>query len=157
MNFGSILESISVSGAVVGASAAAIYICLRTKIRNAHSESVAAAREAAVRLETFNKELESWRQRLADAEQRNMAAPDGFTSSASLHLNRRGQVAQLHRRGETARSIASALGLSQGEVKLIIKLYDLNRSAASVNSLEKLNRKSSQFLDNALELKEGEA
>ncbi len=158
MNFGSILESISVSGAVVGASATAIYICLRTKIRSAQSESANAARETAVRLEAFNEELESWRRRLADAEQRHIVAPEGFAPSASLHLNRRGQVAQLHRRGENARNIASTLGLSQGEVKLIIKLYNLNRSAAvSVNSRENLSLKSSKFLDNALELKEGEA
>lgn len=157
MNFGPILESVSVSGAVVGVGAAAIYLRVRATIQNARSETAIAARETAVRLDTLSGELETWRQRLAETEQRYIPAPEGFNSPASIHLNRRGQVAQLYRRGETARGIASALGLSQGEVKLIIKLYELNRSAACTNRPENLNLKSSKFLDNVSGLKEGEA
>jgi hypothetical protein len=157
MNFGPILESVAVSGVVVGVGAAAIYLRLRTTIQNARSETAAAARETAVRLEALGDELETWRQRLAETEQRYTPAPEGFNSPASMHLNRRGQVAQLYRRGETPRNIASALGLAQGEVKLIIKLYELNRSAACTNNPENLNLKSSKFLDNASGLKKGEA
>jgi len=49
------------------------------------------------------------------------AAPRG-----NINLSKRGQVIRLHRRGDAATEIASAVGLRRGEVELIIKLQRMN-------------------------------
>jgi len=48
-----------------------------------------------------------------------------IAQAESLNLNRRGQVLRLHRRGESVPGIASALRMGQGEVTLMIKVYEL--------------------------------
>jgi DNA-binding NarL/FixJ family response regulator len=65
--------------------------------------------------------------RLADSENRRQQDAEWLAQAESLNLNRRGQVLRLHRRGEAPSSIASALRLSPGEVKLIIKVFELGR------------------------------
>jgi hypothetical protein len=49
----------------------------------------------------------------------------GWSGNPSINLNRRGQVLRLFRRGDPPRQIASALGMRQGEVDLIIKVHQL--------------------------------
>jgi hypothetical protein len=44
---------------------------------------------------------------------------------SALNLNRRGQVLRLYRRGDSIAHIASALGLSTGEVALIVKVQEM--------------------------------
>jgi len=90
--------------------------------------SASAWNELRGRLECAEQDLERLRQRVGDAEQRFAPPSDLSAFPASLHLTRRGQVTQLRRRGETVQGIASALGMSQGEVRLIIKLQDLSRT-----------------------------
>ena len=46
-------------------------------------------------------------------------------SAAPANINRRGQIMRLHRSGESISSIASALGVSHGEVKLMVKVQEL--------------------------------
>jgi len=48
---------------------------------------------------------------------------------ASLNLNRRGQILRLHGKGRSTAEIAADLQISQGEVELMLKVYDW--SAAS--------------------------
>jgi len=43
----------------------------------------------------------------------------------NINLSKRGQVIRLHRRGDAAPEIASAVGLRRGEVELIIKLQKM--------------------------------
>lgn len=47
----------------------------------------------------------------------------------NINLSKRGQVIRLHRRGDPATEIASAVGLRKGEVELIIKLQKLSPAA----------------------------
>lgn len=44
---------------------------------------------------------------------------------APINLNRRGQMMRMHRRGESVAAIASALGVSQGEVKLTVRMQEV--------------------------------
>lgn len=157
MNFSVILETTTISAAFAVAGAAAAYFPLVTRLQAARSDSSGTSQKLALRIEKLEHELEGCQRRLAEAEQRYVPTPDNLPMAASIHLNRRGQVTQLHRRGQSARNIASALGISQGEVKLMIKLHDLNRSAAPVKSLGNLSLNSSQILDKASGLTEGEA
>ncbi len=130
MNLTAILQSGPTAVAITLAAAAATYTGVSAKIRAARSESASVSQELVAKLENLANELESCRRRLAEVEQRYAPIAENISAPASIHLNRRGQVTQLHRRGETPRSIASALGMSQGEVKLMIKLHDLDRSPA---------------------------
>jgi hypothetical protein len=75
--------------------------------------------------------FEQIRSRLEDAMQPPVVASSGWSGSPSVNLNRRGQVLRLFRRGDTPRQIASALGMRQGEVDLIIKVHQMVLSNAS--------------------------
>ena len=63
-------------------------------------------------------------QRLEELEGRP-TTPDIKLNTSSLNLNSRGQVLRLHRKGDSPSQIASALGLSQGEVRLTLKMHDM--------------------------------
>lgn len=62
--------------------------------------------------------------RIEDLEKRRALNAAG--SDTPFHLNSRGQVLRLHRNGESVQSIAAALGLSQGEVKLTVGVHELS-------------------------------
>ena len=61
-----------------------------------------------------------------DSDRRKPRFKSEWESGAPLNLNRRGQMLRLHRRGESIQAIASALGISQGEVKLTIRMQELS-------------------------------
>lgn len=63
--------------------------------------------------------------RLEEAEQQKGPLSGWATEPASVNLNRRGQVLRLYRRGDSVAHIASALGLSTGEVALIVKVQEM--------------------------------
>lgn len=88
---------------------------------------VTAAGALAGRLAELQKQVEQIGSQVSDAEQRRNPGVDWSSESASLHLNHRGQVLRMHRRGESSSEIASALGLSPGEVRLIVKVHELTR------------------------------
>ncbi len=67
--------------------------------------------------------------RLDSADRTRKDHAEWVSQAQSLNLNRRGQVLRLHRRGESAAEIASSLRMGQGEVKLMIKVYELSRNA----------------------------
>jgi DNA-binding NarL/FixJ family response regulator len=71
-------------------------------------------------------ELETLRAQLASAESRpapqEWSEPDRPT--ASMNLNRRGQILRLHGKGRSTAEIASDLQVSQGEVELLLKVHD---------------------------------
>jgi len=69
-------------------------------------------------------------QKLDEPESRRSVPSD--TSAAPANLNRQNQIMRLHRSGESVPSIASALGISQGEVKLTVKVGELLSENGSV-------------------------
>ncbi len=92
------------------------------------SAEVTAAGAFAGPLAELQKQVEQIGSQVSEAEQRRLPGVDWSSESASLHLNHRGQVLRMHRRGESSSEIASALGLSPGEVTLIVKVHELTRS-----------------------------
>ncbi len=72
--------------------------------------------------------LESLESRVENASQQRQEYAEWVSEAESLNLNRRGQVLRLHRRGDSASDIASSLRIGQGEVRLIIKIYELGRN-----------------------------
>ena len=69
--------------------------------------------------------LEQLRARVSELEQAPRYSPD-----MPINLNRRGQVLRLLQRGDQASEIASTLGISQGEVLLMLKVHQLTRHEA---------------------------
>ncbi|HLH01601.1 MAG TPA: hypothetical protein VKX25_02440 [Bryobacteraceae bacterium] len=83
--------------------------------------------EFTSRLASLEVRLAELEARLADSDARRQQDAEWLAQAESLNLNRRGQVIRLHRRGESPASIAQALRLAPGEVKLIIKVFELGR------------------------------
>ena len=88
--------------------------------------------ELNARIRVLEVRLAEIEARLADSENRRQQDTEWLAQAESLNLNRRGQVLRLHRRGEAPSSIASALRLSPGEVKLIIKVFELGRENSDI-------------------------
>lgn len=155
MNYTVLWEPICISVVIASVAATTTYLTLRSKLRIAElrSKDIDAMER---RLEELGNELRTCQQRLGETEHRYCPESGTFPGAASVHLNRRGQVAQLFRRGQTPRSIASALGVSQGEVKLIIKLHELTQSASAADQAKKSHRKLGKTFDNALGSEKGE-
>ena len=82
---------------------------------NALTEAVSALRS----------ELEETRAELREVkEQSGMLVPPAPTASG-LNLNKRGQVLQMHRRGQSTDQIAASLGLPRTEVDLLLKVHQI--------------------------------
>lgn len=74
------------------------------------------------------------RLRVEELEQRKAPLSDWATAEpSSLNLNRRGQVLRLYRRGDSVAHIASTLGLSTGEVALIVKVQEMAPGRSAEN------------------------
>jgi len=105
----------------------------RFEIRFASKEEFAAA------LSRATTDAGEARALVAQLEQRRFYA-DLVCESGGVNLTRQGQVLRLHRRGESIADIASALRLPAGEVKLMIKVYELNTNISANDGTEKLSK-----------------
>jgi hypothetical protein len=98
---------------------------LRRELRRTPKQLLpdAATEEALTELASQIGQL---RLRLEEVEQRKGPLSDWAAAEpSSVNLNRRGQVLRLYRRGDSVAHIASALGLSTGEVALIVKVQEM--------------------------------
>ena len=78
--------------------------------------------QAAQQFERLHASLREGPERRENPQQEG---PHAAAAAASANVNTRSQVLRLHRSGESHASIASALGISQGEVKLMVKVQEL--------------------------------
>ena len=69
-------------------------------------------------------------QKLYEPESRRSVPSD--VSIAPANTSRRSQVMRLYKSGESVASIASVLGISQGEVKLTVKVGELLSESGSI-------------------------
>ena len=127
-------------GLILLMAAACVYLffCLRKQSRvfgQREADGMALTQE----INGMVKAMESINLRLEELERRKTITIDGSAEPASVNLNRRGQVLRLSRRGDSAGQIASALGLSQGEVKLTLRVHEMvldnSEREISANSL----------------------
>lgn len=144
-----IFAAVSIATSISLAASAAGWVWLRKTLQQSHGAAASELQKLNSHVKDLGKELEDCRRRVAESEQRYLPVAESTSVPASLHLNRRGQVVQLFRRGGTPRTIASALGISQGEVKLIIKMQELDPTPTRAKNKGNLNRKASQILDKA--------
>jgi len=120
---------------VACALALAFFFSSRRHFRALHGE-VAAASHTPEKLEELAGDVEEVRARMAEVEERRNPVAEWSSELGSVNLNRRGQVLRLYRRGEPSAQIASALGLSQGEVMLIIKVHELTRTSGEPEKMD---------------------
>jgi Sec-independent protein translocase protein TatA len=112
-------------------SCVALLVFFKKKV-SALGEEIALNHLDTTKIDDVQREFKELQGRLTEIEQQR-AAPvaEWFSDPASVNLNRRGQVLRLYRRGESANEIASSLGVSQGEVKLIIRMHEMSRSGSN--------------------------
>jgi|SRR5581483_2020062 len=99
-------------------------------------EKAAASETLPQKWGEFETSMKGIEERIAELEESRTPAAEWFSDTGSVNLNRRGQVLRLHRRGESTSHIASLLGLSHGEVKLIIKVHELSSLGATAEKAE---------------------
>jgi hypothetical protein len=74
--------------------------------------------------ESVRGQLSTLEARIAEFErQPQVQAPGTFQPKMGLNLNKRSQVLRMHRRGEAAGEIATALNLPAQEVDLLLKVH----------------------------------
>jgi hypothetical protein len=83
-------------------------------------EAVLTAEVAAVRAA-----LEALRAELRDVHELTGMLVPPVPAKSGLNLSKRGQVLQLHRRGQTREQIAASLGLPLTEIDLLIKVHQI--------------------------------
>ena len=126
-------SSLQISLALLAITAAAVSLWLAFRLQSEFNLFSQFTRKAVTEeqftsgLAALEARLAETEVRLADADARRQQDADWLAQAEGLNLNRRGQVIRLHRRGDSPSSIASALRLAPGEVKLIIKVFELGR------------------------------
>ncbi len=101
-----------------------LFLTFRKRIA-ALSLQVSSTESLESKLAEAGKVIDALTSRMEEIERRRTVTIDGNPEPESVNLNRRGQVLRLHRKGDSPGQIASALGLSQGEVRLTLKLHDM--------------------------------
>jgi hypothetical protein len=104
-----------------------LFLSLKLELRRQSGSS--GSRQVEETVDGLSAAFEQIRARLEDAMQPRVVT-SGWSASPSINLTRRGQVLRLSRRGDTARQIASSLGMRKGEVDLIIKVHQMVLSGA---------------------------
>jgi len=109
--------------------------------------------ELSGKIAEIQSRIEQLSNQTKQAESKSQTA--SWTPEAgSFNLNRRGQILRLHRRGESVAEIASALKISSGEVKLVLKVQELSSGAAK--DFENSLKVSSVTVDKTWETRLGE-
>jgi DNA-binding NarL/FixJ family response regulator len=114
------------------------YSLLKKRVQELVEEAPAAKAATPEQIAEITKQLEIFRSRMDEMEKRRKvafdtgSAPMTMSAAVSASPNRRSQILRLHRSGESIASIASALGISQGEVKLMVKVQELLADNGSV-------------------------
>jgi hypothetical protein len=97
--------------------------------RKAQPEAKGAWEDCGQRIDELTLSVGELRGRLDVLEQAARPGVPGWPGeSSSIQLNRRGQILRLAGKGRSIAEIAVDLGVSQGEVELLLKVQDLGES-----------------------------
>jgi DNA-binding NarL/FixJ family response regulator len=112
--------------------ASALFILGRRRSAALSGEIAAESETRSESIASLKEQISRLQKRLQDVENRKTSLWDWNPEPTSINLNRRGQVLRLFRRGDSAAQIASTLGLSKGEVMLIVKVHEMKREQPDV-------------------------
>lgn len=114
--------------AIVAAACLPGWLCLRLRAALRQlAISIVAQEQLSQEAKILNTRVTALEARLNSLDQSRKEHSEWLSQAEGLNLNRRGQVLRLHRRGDSASDIASALRMGKGEVQLMIKVYELGR------------------------------
>ena len=104
-----------------------LYLFLKLKCEIRALEKRGHGRETALAeaLATVQAELDSVRAELRDLQEQTGMLVAPAPAKSGLNLSKRGQVLQLHRRGQAPAQIAASLGLPLTEIDLLIKVHQI--------------------------------
>jgi len=145
---------ILICAAVGSALPLCVFVFLWTKAEARRlSRQMITRDELYERITELQNRIEQVSNDAKQTESKNQAAI-WSPEAGSFNLNRRGQILRLHRRGESVAEIASALKVSSGEVKLVLKVQELSTTPAKDS--ENLLKVSSVSADKTWETRIGE-
>lgn len=145
---------ILICAAVGSALPLCVFVFLWTKAEARRlSRQMITRDELYERITELQNRIEQVSNEAKQTESKNQA-PTWSPEAGSFNLNRRGQILRLHRRGESVAEIASALKVSSGEVKLVLKVQELSTTPAKDS--ENLLKVSSVSADKTWETRIGE-
>jgi DNA-binding NarL/FixJ family response regulator len=115
-------------GLALAAVGMSLFLLLRARSLLRAADTVIRSKDAAVgaSMAELQARLEALAREVRELERQ----PDfaGNNTRAGMNITRRTQILRLHRRGESAESIAAALGLRRHEVELLVKVHRMAMS-----------------------------
>jgi hypothetical protein len=123
-----------------------VYFSFSRKL-NAMQQELLGQEPVTAKLNELGEQIQLLQAGLDEIERNRTPLADWSNEPASINLTRRGQVLRMYRRGESPDQIASALGLSQGEVKLMIKVQELNRLSGKTEKVQEQPLKAPGIFD----------
>ncbi len=118
------LSLLAVSSTLLAVFCVYGYRSLKKQIEQLVLEGAKVALLSESLIETA-KQLDGFCSRAKQPERHENLQPDAPAPPPPVSPNGCGQLMRLHQSGKPVSSIASALGVSQGEVKLMVKLQEL--------------------------------
>lgn len=102
-----------------------LFLSLKCEIRALEKRGQARETALAEGLAALRAVLDGVRAEMRDLQERTGMLVAPAPAKSGLNLSKRGQVLQMHRRGQAPEQIAASLGLPLTEIDLLIKVHQI--------------------------------
>jgi hypothetical protein len=102
-----------------------LFITLKCEMRAMEKRGQTRERTLAEGLAAAQAALDGARAEMRDLQERTGMLVAPAPAKSGLNLSKRGQVLQMHRRGQAPEQIAASLGLPLTEIDLLIKVHQI--------------------------------
>jgi hypothetical protein len=104
-----------------------LYLFFTLKMEISALEQRGKARETAYAesISSIRASLDGARERIREVQEQTGMLVQPAPTRSGLNLSKRGQVLQLHRRGQSPEQISTSLGLPLTEIDLLIKVHQI--------------------------------
>jgi hypothetical protein len=110
----------------------ALFLRLKMGLRSIEKKLQRGGDDLRSLCDTLKERVEQLQMELQEAqEQLKLSA--GSPAKSLININKRTQALRLHRSGEPPQRIAAALGMTRGEVDLLIKVQSIVRNSYETN------------------------
>jgi hypothetical protein len=113
-----------------------LFFSLKLETRKIVASAQTAQREMGLTLDSLTKQLEAIAADIRLMQERVDRTVTPPLAVSGLNLNKRSLALRMHRRGESAAQIASALTLPEREVELLLKVQQVYAEAAQEKPTE---------------------
>ena len=102
-----------------------LFLMLKREIRTLQKRAQARERALTEGLAAMRAVLDGVRGQVRDIQEQTGMLVAPAPAQSGLNLSKRGQVLQMHRRGQAPEQIAASLGLPLTEINLLIKVHQI--------------------------------